>query len=112
MHESSGSQFFRTTTEIQSGADAFDESRLVMTLLTISGVTWILCSSRLVLERKTGKEMPKSLILEFWEKFLANSFPLSDAEDNTSGPSNRGGIADLPSLRTLLASPKSQICGK
>ena len=31
MYESSGSQFFRTTTGIQSGPDAFDESRLVMT---------------------------------------------------------------------------------
>ena len=41
--------------------------------------------------------------LEFLEKFLANNFALSDAEDNTSGPLNRGGIADLPLLRTLLA---------
>ena len=32
-----------------------------------------------------------------------NNFALSDAEDNTSGPLNRGGKADLPSLRTLLA---------
>ena len=39
----------------------------------------------------------------FSEKFSANSFALSDAEDNTSGPLNRGGIADLPLLRTLLA---------
>ena len=43
----------------------------------------------------------------FLEKFLANNFALSDAEDNTSRPLNRGGIADLPlmrtSLRTLLA---------
>ena len=30
-------------------------------------------------------------------------FALSDAEDNTSGPLNRGGIADLTLLRTLLA---------
>ena len=37
------------------------------------------------------------------EKFSANNFALSDAEDNTSGPLNRGGIADLPLLRTLLA---------
>ena len=36
-------------------------------------------------------------------KFSANNFALSDAEDNTSGPLNRGGIADLPLLRTLLA---------
>ena len=37
------------------------------------------------------------------EKFLARNFALSDAEDNSSGPLNRGGIADLPLLRTLLA---------
>ena len=40
---------------------------------------------------------------EFKEKFSANNFALSDAEDNTCGPLNRGGIADLPLLRTLLA---------
>ena len=62
----------------------------------------ILCSFRLVLEGKTGKEIPKSSRFEFLEKFLANNFALSDAEDNTSGPLNRGGIADLPLLRTLL----------
>ena len=62
----------------------------------------ILCSFRLVLERKTGKEIPESRF-EFLEKFLANSFALSAAEDNTSGPLNRGGIADLLLLRTLLA---------
>ena len=101
--ESSGSQFFRTTTGIQSGPDAFDESRFVMTFLTISGVMEILCSCRLVLEGKTGKEIPESSRFEFLEKFLANNFVLSDAEDNTSGPLNRGGIADLPFLRTLLA---------
>ena len=55
----------------------------------------ILCSFRLVLEGKTGKEI--------LEKFLANNFAFSDAEDNTSGPLNRGDIADLPLLRTLLA---------
>ena len=37
------------------------------------------------------------------EKFSANNFALLDAEDNTSGPLNRGGIADLPLLRTVLA---------
>ena len=60
----------------------------------------ILCSFRLVLEGKTGKEIPESSRFEFLEKFLANNFALSDTEDNTSGPLNRGGIADL---RTLLA---------
>ena len=52
MYESSGSQFFRTTTNIQSGPDAFDESRLVITFLTTLGITEILCSFRLVLEKK------------------------------------------------------------
>ena len=64
----------------------------------------ILCSFRLVLERKTGKEIPESSRFEFLEKFLANNFGLSDAEDKTSGPLNRGGIVDLPLLKTLLAS--------
>ena len=63
----------------------------------------ILCSFKLVLEGKTGKETPESSRLEFKEKFSANNFALSDAEDNTSGPLNRGGIADLPLFRTLLA---------
>ena len=63
----------------------------------------ILCSFRLVLEGKTGKEIPESSRFEVLQKFLANKFALSDAEDNTSGPLNRGGIADLPLLRTLLA---------
>ena len=73
-----------------------------MTFLIILGVTEI-CSFRLVLEGKTGKEIPESSRLEFLEKFSANNFALSDAEDNTSGPLNRGDIADLPLLRTLLA---------
>ena len=74
-----------------------------MTILTILGVTEILCSFRLVMEVKTGKEIADSLKLEFLEKFSANNFALSDAEDNTSRPLNRGGIADLSLLRTLLA---------
>ena len=79
-----------------------------MTFLTILGVTEKLCSFKLVLEGKTGNEIPESSRLEFLEQFLANNFALSDAEDNTSGLLNIGGIADLPLLRTLLAirSPK------
>ena len=103
MNESSGSQFFRTTTGIQSEPDAFDKSRFVMTFLTILEVMEILCSFRLVLEGKTGKEIPESSRLEFLKKFLANGFALSDAQDNTTGPLNRGGIVDIPLLRTLLA---------
>ena len=103
MYESSGSQFFRTTSGIHSGPDAFDESRFVMTFLTILGVMEILCSFRLVLEGKIGKEIQESSRFEFLEKFLANNFALSDVEDNTSCRLNRGGIADLLLLRTLLA---------
>ena len=73
-----------------------------MTFLTILGVTETLCSFKLVLEGKTGKEIPESSRLEFLEKFSANNFALSDAEDNTSGPLNREDIADLPLMRTLL----------
>ena len=74
-----------------------------MTFLTILGVTEILCNFRLVLEGKRSKEIPESSRLEFLEKLLAINFALSNAEDNTSGPLNRGGIADLPLLRTPLA---------
>ena len=65
-----------------------------MTFLTILGVTEILCSFRLVLEGRTGKEIPESSNLQFLEKVLANKFALSDAEGNTSGPLNRECIAD------------------
>ena len=85
MYEISGSHFFRTTTGIQSGLDAFYESSFVMSFLAISGFTEILCSFRLVLERKTVKEITDSSRLEFLETFLTNNFALSDAEDKTSG---------------------------
>ena len=62
----------------------------------------ILCNFRLVLEGKTGKELSESSILELLEKFLANKFALSDAEDNSCCLLYRGGIADLPLMRTLL----------
>ena len=65
-----------------------------MTFLTILGHTKILCSFRLVLEGKTGKEIPESSGLDFLEKFSANNFALSDAEDNTSVWFNRGDTAD------------------
>ena len=87
---------------MQSGPDVFDKSRFIMTFLTILKVTEILCSFRLVLEGKTGKKIPELSRLEFLEKFSENNFALSDA-GNTSGPLSRGGIADLPLLRTLLA---------
>ena len=79
MYESSGSQFFRTTTGVQLRPDAFDESRFIMTFLTILGVIEILCRFRLVLEGRTGKEILESSRLEFSDfqiKFLANNFVL------------------------------------
>ena len=42
IYESPGSQFFRNTTGIQSGTDAFHESRFLLTYLTIFGVKEIL----------------------------------------------------------------------
>ena len=62
-----------------------------------------ICSFRLVLDRKTGKEIPELSRLELLEKLSANNFALSDAKNNTFGQLNSGGIADLPLLRTLLA---------
>ena len=63
----------------------------------------IWCSLRLVLDGKAGKGIPEPSRFEFLEEFLANNFALLDAEDNFSGPLNRGGVADLPLSRTLLA---------
>ena len=46
MYETSGSQFFRTTTGIPSVSNVFDESRFVMTFLTFLGVREKSCSFR------------------------------------------------------------------
>ena len=88
---------------MQSGPDAFDKSRFITTFLTILRVTEIVCSFKLVLEGKAGKGITELSRLKFIEKFSANNFALSDAEDSTSGLLKRGGIADLLLLRTLLA---------
>ena len=88
-------------TGIQSEPHVFDESRFIMTFLTILGVI-----GRNVMElqisstKETGKDIPESSRLEFLEKFLAKHFALLDAEDNTSRLLNRGGIADLPLIFT------------
>ena len=74
-----------------------------MAFLTKLEVTEILCSFRLVLEGKTGKEIPDSSRLQFLERFLVNKFAFLDAESNNSGPFNRGGTVDLLLLRTQLA---------
>ena len=74
-----------------------------MTFLSILGIAKLLCNFKLVLGGKTGQKIPESSRLEFLEKRSANNFALSCAEDNTTGSLNRGSIADLHLLRTLLA---------
>ena len=81
----------------------FRQMEIHYDFLIILGVTEILCSFKLVLHGKIGKEIPESSRLEFSETFSGINFALSGAEDSTSGPLNRGGIGDLPLLRTLLA---------
>ena len=73
-----------------------------MTSLTILEIKEMSCGFRLFLERRASKEIPESSRFEFFEQFLTNKFTLLNAENNTSGPLNRGSIADLPLLRRLL----------
>ena len=80
-----------------------------MTFSTILLVPEMLCSFRLVLEGKAGKEMRQSSRLDFLEKFSANNFALSDVEDNNPGLLNTGGLADLALLRTLWQFAKSSV---
>ena len=77
-----------------------------MTFLTSLGVTEILCSFGLVIEGKIGKKIPESLRLEVFKNFSANSFALSDEEDNTSGPFNRVGNEIYFFEKTIRNSPK------
>ena len=58
MDISSGSQFLKTTAGIQSGPNALQGSKSVMTFATNLGFTLILCSFRLVLEGNVSKEIP------------------------------------------------------
>ena len=70
-YESWGSKFFKTTTRIQSGPDAFDKSRLFVIFLTRISVLRIV---------------------------LIKNCALSDAEGNISGTFIRCGISDLALL--------------
>ena len=74
-----------------------------MTFLVKLGGIEALCSFRLLLQGKSGKEIPQSSRLELLEKFSAKIFTLSDAEDTNSRPLNTACIADLLLLRTPLA---------
>ena len=83
IFKSSGSQFFRTITKVQLGVETRTKTRSIMTFLTISGVTYIFCRFRLLLEVTTYPTLPESSILGFSEKILANNYSVSDAEDST-----------------------------
>ena len=63
---------------------------------TVTGISY---SFRLVLDGNAGKEIPESWVTKM---NLGKNFVLSDVKGNTSEPLNRGGIADLTLLRTLL----------
>ena len=65
MYESSDLEFFRTTTRIQFGPDAFDESSFAMTFLDQFQI-----SSR----RENGKEIPESSRLRVYRDILSNQF--------------------------------------
>ena len=107
MYESSDSQFFRTTTGMQSQPYTFDESRFIMTFLTILGAMEI-CNFRLVLEGKTSKGIPESSRLELLGKPLANNFVLSDAKDNISELLNRGGYSRFSFVENTISNlPKT-----
>ena len=69
--------------------------KISASLYESSGVTRTLCSFRLLLEGKAGKEIPESLSLVFLEKVFSEQFSLSDTEDITSVSLNRPGIAAL-----------------
>ena len=84
-----------------------------MTFLVILWVIEILCCfSRLILNGKTGKEVPESSRLEFLEKFLANNFALTDLEYNTSAQLNRGGTVLINIAGTSLTKTLLAICKK
>ena len=80
----------------------------LLAFVTILGVMEILCNLRLVLEGKTGKEIPELSRLEFLEKVLANNFALSNAEDNTCSLLNRVDIYSRFTFieNTISNSPK------
>ena len=73
IYATSDLHFFRIISGKQLGPDAFEESRLVMTLLTNLQVRGIVSNIRLILE-EVGKKMPESSRLVFLERILAKKF--------------------------------------
>ena len=53
--------------------------------------------------RENNRKRDTVFKIKVLRKVFSNNFALSDAEDNTSGLSNRGRMPDLTLFRTLLA---------
>ena len=66
--------------------DPLDESKNSFSTFLV--VMEISHSSRLVIQKKSGRERPVSSRLEFSEKIPANNFGFSDPEDKNSGSLN------------------------
>ena len=64
---------------------------------------------KLHISSRREKRLRDTIVIKirvFRKVISAKNFALPDAEDNTSGPLNRGDIPDLPLLWTLLAIPQ------
>ena len=72
MYESSGLHVLLTTTGAQLGPGSFDESRLVMTLISLR-VTGIQGIFKLAQKEKANKRIPESSRLEVFKKMSINS---------------------------------------
>ena len=115
IYESSGFQFFRTTTGIQSGSNAFGKSKLVAIFLANTRLTTILCSFRLFLEGKSGKQVPELSRWSSLKWFQKKDLPYQMINTEPQVTLKRGGMADLPLLRTLQLFTElhvSQVSGK
>ena len=76
-----------------------------MAFLTNLRITRMLPNFRVHLKGEAGKEIPESSKSELFEKNSAKNLASSDAEDNSSGLLEQGGIQILHLLRTLFAIP-------
>ena len=69
----------------KSGLEILQESRAVITFLTILGVVEKSSTFRLVLKGKECRQLPQSSRLESPERISVNNSALRDTEDMTSG---------------------------
>ena len=63
-----------------------------------------MCSFRLVLEGKAGKDIPESAVLDFLKKILVNNFIVSDAENNAFMPLSKGIIVHFTFVKNTIGS--------